>query len=323
MTQLPLVSVVVPCLNRAHFLKPTLDSILQQDYPEIDCIVVDGGSTDGTVDILKGYGARIKWVSEPDDGHGDAINKGWRLGAGQILAWLNADDVWEVPRAVTQAVAFLAEHPDVDVVYGDCGAIDASGKVVGMSYCREWDLAYAVEYNDHCIPQPAAFIRRRILDRVGFLDPNFYAMDKELWFRIGLQGKIRHIPVKLAYARNTPGKINDGRMMARDCVKVARKFYSMPSIPLALQGKKRRTLSNAYLRGMDYAFFYGPHWDILFAYSAKAFLTDPSNFANISWRLGRFLASVLPEQSRMRRVLWDQPWLYWLRNLNCKLKKYR
>ena len=89
----PLVSVVIPCLNRADFLIPTLESVLQQDYPNIECIVMDGGSTDGTTDILCRYDGRIEWKSQPDRGPSDAINKGWWLLGGEILAWLNADDV--------------------------------------------------------------------------------------------------------------------------------------------------------------------------------------------------------------------------------------
>ena len=140
------VSVVIPCLNRAHFLVPTIESILEQDYPHIECIVMDGGSTDGSVEIFKSYGDRIKWRSEPDDGHADAVNRGWLMSKGEILTWLNADDVWIVPDAVSQAVAYLQENPEVDVVYGNCGSIDVDGNLVGMSYLHEWGLEYAVEY---------------------------------------------------------------------------------------------------------------------------------------------------------------------------------
>ena len=107
----PLVTVVIPCLNRANYLVSTLESVLQQDYPQIECIVVDGGSTDGTVEILRQYGKRIKWVSEPDKGHADAINKGWWMSKGEILSWLNADDLYVVSDAISKAVAYLQEEP--------------------------------------------------------------------------------------------------------------------------------------------------------------------------------------------------------------------
>ncbi|HEY3248887.1 MAG TPA: glycosyltransferase, partial [bacterium] len=98
------MSVVVPCLNRAGYLAQTIDSILAQDYPHLECVVVDGGSTDGTVDLLRSYGEAVRWVSEPDRGHADAINKGWQMSRGTILAWLNADDVYVAVDAVSQIV---------------------------------------------------------------------------------------------------------------------------------------------------------------------------------------------------------------------------
>jgi glycosyltransferase involved in cell wall biosynthesis len=287
-----LVSVVVPCLNRAHLLEPTVESILAQSYPRIECIVVDGGSTDRTIDILKKYDNHIKWVSEKDRGHADAINKGWNMSRGDILAWLNADDVWAVPNAVEIAVVYLQDNPDVDVVFGDCGSIDASGKQVGMSYLHEWDLDYAVEFNDHCIPQPASFLRRKILDRVGFLDERFYAMDKELWLRIGLQGKITHIPRLLAHARNTPGKIHNGQRMAQDCVEIIQHFYSLPNISEQLRSRKKRAISNSYLRGISYALECGPHWCTILRFAYMAIVADPTNIRQLLYRLSRrFLTS--------------------------------
>ncbi|MBM4328815.1 MAG: glycosyltransferase [Deltaproteobacteria bacterium] len=284
-----IVSLVIPSLNRAHLLRPTIESVLGQDYPLIECIVVDGGSTDGTLALLKTYGDRIRWVSEPDQGHADAINKGWRMSRGEVLAWLNADDIWEAPSAVRQVVAFLEERPHVDVVYGDCGNIDADGTLEGMSYVRDWDLAYAVKFHDHCIPQPAAFIRRAILEKVGFLDTRFYAMDKELWWRIGLHGAIQRIPCLLAHARSTSGKSHDGPQMAEDCVRLARHFFALDQVPPELMQEKRRALSNAYLRGVDYAYLFGPHWLLMCKYTLAALIVDPSNVPFLARRLGRFL----------------------------------
>ena len=271
------VSVVIPCLNRAHFLVPTIESILEQDYPHIECIVMDGGSTDGSVEILKSYGDRIKWRSEPDDGHADAVNRGWLMSKGEILAWLNADDVWIVPDTVSQAVAYLQENPEVDVVYGNCGSIDVDGNLVGMSYLHEWDLEYAVEYCDHCIPQPASFIRRSILEKVGWLDTAFLKIDHELWLRIGLVGTIRHLNIMLASARDIKGLSFNGRLAAPSCIQLTRKFYSLPDVPPSLRSKKRRAMSNSYLKGIDYAFAGGPIWKMIFAYFLYAVCTDPTN----------------------------------------------
>ncbi len=319
MPDLPLVSVVIPCLNRAHFLVPTIESVLKQDYPHIECIVVDGGSTDSTIEILRRYGAKIKWVSEPDDGHADAINKGWRMSQGKILAWLNADDVWAVPSAASQAVAYLQAHPEVDVVYGNCGAIDAEGNLIGMTYLQEWDLAYAVEYCDHCIPQPAAFIRRSILEKVGWLDMSFISKkDHELWFRIGLVGTIRHMPVLLAYERACPGYMAErGDVTASACVALTRKFFMLPNVPENVRIKKRRALSNSYLRGMDYAFADGRHWRIVFCYALRAVLVDPTNARHVFRRFDWYVAAGAKEN-------WQLQWaLIGLKSLSLPGQVYR
>lgn len=278
----PLVSVVIPCLNRKHYLVPTIESILQQDYPHIECIVVDGGSTDGTIDVLKNYEGRIRWVSEPDNSAADAINKGWQMGTGEVLAWLNADDLWEVPNAISQIVAYLQTHPDVDMVYGDCGAIDAQGNLIGMSYLHEWDLEYAIEYCDHCIPQPATFIRRSIIEKVGWLDTTLLFMDRDLWCRIGLVGKIEHIPVVLAFARQGPSYWDSNvHVAAENCVRITRKFFNLPNIPNSIRSRKRRAISNSYQRGIKYAFVKERHWRIIFGYSIRAALADPTNWSNV------------------------------------------
>jgi len=255
---------------------------MQQDYPHLECIVVDGGSTDGTLEILSSYMNRIKLVSEPDKGHADAINKGWRMSKGEILAWLNADDTWVVPNSVSEAVAYLQSHIEVDVVYGDCGSIDVEGNQIGMSYLHEWDLGYAVEQCDHCIPQPSAFIRRRILEEVGWLDVNFISKkDHELWLRIGLTGVIRHVPLLLAHARACQGYMaHRGDVTAASCVSLTKKFFTLPNVPDSLRRKKKRALSNAFLRGADYAWHDGRHWKIVFTYLFRAMLADPTNARN-------------------------------------------
>lgn len=299
----PLLSVVIPCLNRAHFLVPTIASVLQQNYPHIECIVVDGGSTDGTIEILNRYGDRIKWISEPDNGQAHAINKGFRMSAGEILAWLNADDVWAVPNAASQAVAYLQANPEVDVVYGDCGAIDTEGNPIGMSYLREWDLEYAVEYCDHCIPQPSAFIRRRALERVGWLDTNFILADQDLWYRIGLTGTMSYEPSLWSYARVHPSYWHSkSHIVAANCVQMVRKFFDNPDLSPNFHRMKRRAISNAYLRGMYYACF-ERHWKTIFTYALRAALVDLTNARNAFRSLRRYVADGAAEDRWLKWVL--------------------
>ncbi len=278
----PTLSVVVPTYNRAEYLRATIDSVLEQDYPHVECIVIDAASTDATIDILKSYGQRIRWVSEPDDGHADAINKGWRMATGEILAWLNADDIYATPQTATTIAKFFHDHPDTDVVYGDCRTIDTQGRPIGWTYVRNWDLRYAVEYSDHCIPQPASFIRKRVIDRVGELDTQIFTKDREFWFRVGLACKIQYLPVTLACERDVPGISQDGRRVAPAVVQVTKKLYVQPNLPVSLLTIKRRAISNAYLRGLDYAYHGGPLWGVIFAYAARALAADPTNLARVA-----------------------------------------
>ncbi|MCJ7706656.1 MAG: glycosyltransferase, partial [Anaerolineales bacterium] len=129
-TDPPLVSIVIPSFNQAAFLEATIRSVLTQDYPRLETIVVDGGSTDGSLDIIRRYEDRLtRWLSEPDRGQADAINKGLRLATGEIVAWLNSDDLY-LPGAIRQAVQALAEHPEAGMVYGDGVLIDEDDAIL-------------------------------------------------------------------------------------------------------------------------------------------------------------------------------------------------
>lgn len=296
MSDLPLVSVVIPCLNRAHYLIPTLESVLQQDYPQIECIVVDGGSSDGTVEILRQYSSRIKWVSEPDKGHADAINKGWRMSKGEILAWLNADDLYVVPDAVSKAVAYLQQNPGVDVVYGDFSGIDESGEVTHGAYKPlEWDLARAVKYCQYVIPQAASFMRRSILEKVGWLDAEFTnGKDHDLWLRIGMAGTIKYAPLHIASVRTCRG-LSERLDMGAAKVRVTEKFFRQPSLPppFNLARFRQRALSNSFLVGSRYIWNGTKRLGPTLAYVIRAFTIDPLNGPFIITELLRWNRSAL------------------------------
>lgn len=177
----PLVSIVMPTRNHAQFIRAAIDSVLQQDYPNIELLVRDGLSTDGTLDILRSYGERISWVSEKDAGQTDAINKGMLTAKGEILAYLNSDDIL-LPGAVSAVVAYLNAKRECDIVYGDAQYIDANGAVIGRYATARFSMARLMR--DNCICQPATFWRRRIYERVGpFNDKLQTAMDYEYWLR--------------------------------------------------------------------------------------------------------------------------------------------
>lgn len=189
---LPSVSIVTPSYNQVQFLETTICSVLEQDYPNIEYIVVDGGSTDGSVKIIERYKDKLAWwVSEPDRGQTDAINKGFARASGDIFAWLNSDDVYE-PEAISGAVSFLQKHPEVGLVYGDANFIDAKGRVIGKFNAKQTSLK-RLERGGVYIPQQSAFWRAEFWRQVGPLDPSFYfAMDYDLWVRLARVTKISY-----------------------------------------------------------------------------------------------------------------------------------
>ena len=203
MTELPLVSIVTPSLNQGRFIEDAIKSVLGQDYPRIEYLVVDGGSTDDTLSVLGRFDGALRWTSEPDRGQGSAINKGFRLASGEILGWLNSDDLYE-PQAVSAAVAYLREHPDEAMVYGDATHVDAEGKEIGpCSYVEKPDLQRLIHEVDYIV-QPAAFFRRSAFEAVGGVDESLHwALDYDLWLKIARRFPFAYVPRKLARYRLT------------------------------------------------------------------------------------------------------------------------
>lgn len=190
----PLVSIVTPSYNQASFLERTIKSVLFQDYPNIEYIVIDGASTDGSKAIIEKYAAKLSyWVSEPDSGQTDAINKGFGMAKGDILAWLNSDDVLH-QGAVSQAVTYLVNNPEVGLVYGDANFINAQDQAIGKFPAAQTNLKKLRRGFVH-VPQQATFFRANLWKKVGPLDPTFYfAMDYDLWVRLAKITKFSYVP---------------------------------------------------------------------------------------------------------------------------------
>lgn len=190
----PKVSIITPSYNQAHFLEQTIQSVLNQDYPNLEYIIVDGGSTDGSVEIIQRYADRLAWwVSERDKGQTDALNKGFARASGEILAWINSDDTYN-PGAVSEAVAYLLAHPEAGMVYGDANLIDAQGGVLGAFPARQTDYRRLRRGFVH-IPQQSSFFRADLWRKVGPLDASFYfAMDYDLWVRLAKIAPLRYHP---------------------------------------------------------------------------------------------------------------------------------
>jgi hypothetical protein len=202
-TEWPLVSIVTPSLNQGRFIEDTIKSVLGQDYPRLEYVVVDGASTDGTLDVLGRFDGALRWVSEPDGGQAAAINKGFRLASGEILGWLNSDDTYE-PRAVSAAVEHLRGHPADALVYGDATHVDAAGREIGpCAYVGPADVDRLIHESDYIV-QPAAFFRRSAFEAVGGLDESLHwGMDYDLWLKLARRFPIAYLPRKLARYRQT------------------------------------------------------------------------------------------------------------------------
>ncbi len=203
------ISVVIPSYNMGRFIGETIESILNQDYPDIECIVMDGGSTDGTIDILKKYEGKIIWKSEKDRGQSDAINKGLKLASGDIVAYLDADDLYE--KVCFQRVAdFFRGSPDVKWAYGKCRIIDERGMEIRQFMTRFkniWLRQYS--YNKlliaDFISQPSVFWHKELSDEIGFFEvEEHHVMDYEYWLRAGAKYSPGFIPYYLARYRVHP-----------------------------------------------------------------------------------------------------------------------
>lgn len=189
----PKISIVTPSYNQGQFIEETIRSVLLQGYPNLEYIVIDGGSTDGSVEIIQKYEPWLKsWVSEPDNGQTNAINKGWRQSAGEYVTWLNSDDLL-LPGSLQKSVTVLIKDETLDIVYGNVLKINEYSKPLPKPYDRivakSFDLYQMLVKWRNPVPQQGFLMRRSLLERIGYLDESFdFTMDFEYWVRIALNG---------------------------------------------------------------------------------------------------------------------------------------
>lgn len=188
MSRLPKISIITPSFNQGQFIEQTIQSVLSQNYSNLEYIVMDGGSTDNTVEILKKYEGKLKWFSEKDKGQSDAINKGFKMATGDIIAWINSDDYY-LPGTLQKVSKYFDLHKDTKWITGNYEIVDENGKQI-QSYVRKYknilrslpfrNTLYIANY----INQPSTFWRRSLLQEVGYVNENYhFCMDYDLWLR--------------------------------------------------------------------------------------------------------------------------------------------
>lgn len=288
-----LVSIVTPSYNQAAYLEQTMRSVLDQDHPEIEYLVVDGGSTDGSVEIIEQYAPRLAWwSSEKDSGQAEAINKGMRRARGEIVAWLNSDDMY-LPDAVAAAAQAFAEHPQAVLVYGDMRAVDEENRTTNLLRYRQLSLEDLLCFQ--IIGQPAVFMRRSAFEAAGGLNLSLHFMlDHQLWIKIARQGEIVHVAQFWAAARYHSQAKNRAQAtgFAREALSVLAWMESEPSLAPAFQRVARRARASAQRVNARYLLDDGQAWPALQAWGRALRIHPPTALARMNL-LASALLSIL------------------------------
>ncbi|NUQ84609.1 MAG: glycosyltransferase [Anaerolineales bacterium] len=279
----PLVSIITPSYNQAPYLEQTLRSVLEQDYPRIEYIVIDGASTDGSADIIRKYADRLAyWVSEKDNGQAEAINKGLARATGGIIAWLNSDDFY-FPGAVASAVRAFEAHPEAGLVYGDTVAVDEKGEFIHFPRYAQWSLEDLLTF--HILGQPAVFMRRDILLKAGFLDPSFhFLLDHHLWIRMASHAPMVYVPEQWAAGRfhESAKNIAQAARFGEEAFRILEWAERDSRVSGALGRVSRQSRAAALRINGRYLLDAGKARESFKSY-ARSFLTHPST-ALVEWK---------------------------------------
>ena len=286
----PRVSIVTPSYNQARYLEATILSVLAQDYARIEYIVVDGASTDGSVEIIKKHKVNLAyWVSEKDSGQADAINRGLARASGEILAWLNSDDYY-LSSAVSAAIRIFEENPDVAMVYGDLLAVDENGRTINLLKYEQLTLEDLLCFQ--IIGQPAVFFRRAAYEKTGGLDPTFhYLLDHQLWIRLAQQGRILHVPQIWAAARYHADAKNRAKAaeFGHEAFRILDWANGQPALSEVVARVERRARASAHRVDARYLLDGGRSRSALGAWMRALFIHPPTALARLNILVSAFL----------------------------------
>lgn len=297
-----LVSIVTPSYNQASFLEQTIQSVLGQEYPRIEYIVVDGASTDNSFEIIEKYNDRLAyWISEKDSGQAEAINKGFARARGEILGWLNSDDYY-LPDTISAVVKCFEEYPEVVMVYGDMLAVDGDGQTINIQKYKQLSLQDLLCFQ--IVGQPSVFFRRSVIEKTGWLDTSFHFMlDHHLWIRLAQQGRILHVPQVWSAARYHPQAKNRARAaeFGREAFRVLDWAKTQPGLAELVSSAGRRALASANRYDARYLLDGGQPIPALGAWFRALFLHPPTALA----RLNIFGSAILEliGLSKLRRLV--------------------
>lgn len=248
MTQLPLVTIITPAYNRASLVAETIESVLNQDYPHLEYIILDDGSSDGTLEVIKRYDGRLRWESHSNMGETRTVNRGFELARGEIVGVVNSDDPL-LPGAVTKLVAALVAHPEVVVVYPDWQIINESGEPMQKMSSPDFSGAADMIRRHHCLPGPGAFFQRSVIEKIGGRDPLYrYVGDLEFWFRAACVGTFLRVPEVLATFRvhtDSASISAKGELMSQEHIKMTEAFFVRPDLPAEIIAQCDEALSSA------------------------------------------------------------------------------
>ena len=247
----PKVSIITPSYNNAKFIKQTIESVLSQNYQPLEYIIIDGGSKDGTLEILYQYKNRIKWISESDNGMTEAINKGFRMATGDIVGWINSDDLYAA-QTLNMSVEHLLSNPKNAAVYSDGELIDHKGNYIKKLTAREFSLKELLLGN-YYICQPTLLFRRKVLEKIGWLDEQFphFTMDLDLLLRLGLNYKIGYIDSLGASFRihESSKSISQNFEFHSERISTLKKFFNKKALPDEYKDLEGKSFAYAYLNG--------------------------------------------------------------------------